>query len=84
MHRRTDTLIQGIRPDQLAPAALSASPDEVAVVLQILDPEQCAALADQAIRLLEERGAHGVDVAAERQRLALILAALGVDDAPRH
>jgi hypothetical protein len=59
-------------------------PDEVAAVLQILDAEQCAALADQAIRLLEERGAQGVDVAAARQRLALILAVLGVDDAPRH
>jgi hypothetical protein len=73
-----------IGPDQLAPSVLSATLEEVAAVLQILDPEQCAALADQAIRLLEERGAHGVDVAAARQRLALILAALGVDDAPRH
>jgi hypothetical protein len=73
-----------IGPDQLAPSVLSASLDEVAAVLQILDAEQCDALADQAIRLLEERGAHGVDVAAARQRLALILAGLGVEDAPRH
>jgi hypothetical protein len=73
-----------IGPDQLAPAVLSASLDEVAAVLRILDPAQCAELADQSIRLLEERTAQGVDVAPARERLALILAALGLEDVPRH
>ena len=73
-----------IGPDQLAPTVLSATLEEVAVVLQILDPEQCAELADQAIRLLEERAAQGVDVAPARQRLDLILTSLEVEDAPRH
>ncbi|MFB1489087.1 MULTISPECIES: hypothetical protein [unclassified Thiocapsa] len=73
-----------IGPNQLAPAVLSATLEEVAAVLQILDPELCAELADQAIRLLEERAAHGVDVAPARQRLALLLAGVGIEDAPRH
>jgi len=73
-----------IGPDQLAPAVLSATLDEVAAVLQILDVAQCAELADQAILLLEDRAARGVDVSAARQRLDLILAGLGVESAPRH
>lgn len=73
-----------IGPDQFAPAVLSGTLDEVAAVLQILDPEQCAALAAQAIRLLEDRAAHGVDLAAARRLLDLLLTSLGVEDAPRH
>ncbi len=73
-----------IGPDELAPAVLSATLDEVMAVLQILDTAQCAELADQAIRLLEERAARGVDVSSARQRLALIIAELGVDDPRRH
>jgi hypothetical protein len=73
-----------IGPDQLAPSVLSASLDEVASVLRILDAVQCTELADQAIRLLEDRAAHGVDVAAARRRLDVILAGLGITNAPRH
>jgi hypothetical protein len=53
-------------------------------VLRILEPEQCAELADQAIRLLEDRAAQGVDVAAAPRCLEVILTSLGVEDAPRH
>jgi hypothetical protein len=73
-----------IGPADLAPAVLSASLDEVAAVLRILDAAQCAELADQAIRLLEDRAAHGVDVTAARRRLDVILAGLGIANTPRH
>lgn len=73
-----------IGPDELAPAVLSATLDEVAAVLQILDTAHCAELADQAIRLLEERAERGVDVSPARQRLALIIAELGIENPQRH
>jgi hypothetical protein len=73
-----------IGPADLAATVLSATLDEVAAVLRILDPEQCAELADQAIRLLEDRTARGVDVSKARQRLDVILAGLGVESPPRH
>jgi hypothetical protein len=73
-----------IGPDDLAPAVLSATLDEVDAVIRILDPAECAELADQAIRLLEDRAARGVDVSSARQRLALIIASLGGEDPMRH
>ena len=71
-------------PTELAPAVLSATLDEVEAVLQVLDAAECAELADQAIRLLEDRAARGVDVSPARQRLALIIACLGGGDMLRH
>jgi hypothetical protein len=41
-----------IGPEDLAPAVLSATLDEVAAILEVLDTAQCAELADQALRLL--------------------------------
>ncbi|MCG6896664.1 MAG: hypothetical protein LJE61_05855 [Thiocapsa sp.] len=73
-----------IGPEELAPAVLSASLDEVAAVLELFDTGECAELADQAVRLLEDRAACGLDVTAARQRLTLILAALGTDTPSRH
>jgi hypothetical protein len=73
-----------IGPTELAPAVLSATLDEVEAVLQVLDAAECAELADQAIRLLEDRAARGVDVSPARQRLALIIASLGGGDMLRH
>lgn len=73
-----------IGPTELAPAVLSATLDEVEAVLQVLDAAECAELADQAIRLLEDRAACGVDVSPARQRLALIIASLGGGDMLRH
>jgi hypothetical protein len=73
-----------IGPTELAPAVLSATLDEVEAVLQVLDAAECAELADQAIRLLEDRAARGVDVSPPRQRLALIIACLGGGDMLRH
>ncbi|NCC27223.1 MAG: hypothetical protein EOM22_03480 [Gammaproteobacteria bacterium] len=73
-----------IGPDDLAPAVLSATLDEVAAVLRILDAEQCAELADQAIRLLEDRTVQGADVSKARLRLDLVLAGLGIASAPLH
>lgn len=63
-----------IGPELLAPTVLSASLEEVAAVLESLVPEECTALAEQALRLLNARAAAGVDVSASRARLELILA----------
>ncbi|CRI65240.1 hypothetical protein THIOKS12300005 [Thiocapsa sp. KS1] len=72
-----------IGPDDLAPAVLSATLDEALAVLEILDTTQQCELADQAIRLLEDRATRGVDVSSARQRLALITASIGSDRAFR-
>jgi hypothetical protein len=72
-----------IGPEDLAPAVLSATLDEVAAILEVLDTAQCAELADQALRLLEDRAARGVDVASARQRLDLLIASLGGPEPPR-
>jgi hypothetical protein len=72
-----------IGPEDLAPAVLSATLDEVAAILEVLDTAQCAELADQALRLLEDRAARGVDVASARQRLDLLIASLGGPAPPR-
>lgn len=73
-----------IQPAELAASVLTATLDEVAAILEILDPVQCTELADQAIDLLEDRAARGVEITAARQRLAIILASLGREGSTRH
>lgn len=73
-----------IGPEELAAAVLSATMDEVAAVLELFGAAERAELADQAVRLLEDRAAHGLDLTAPRQRLSLILATLGTDLPSRH
>jgi hypothetical protein len=66
-----------IVPQELAASVLSASLEEVAAILELFDSSEQAELADQCIRLLDDRAARGVEVSAARQRLGLIMATLG-------
>ncbi len=73
-----------ITPDELPPTLLDASLDEVEAALELFDTDQVAQLAEQAIRLLKELAARGMDVTQPRQRLALLLARLGPETTRRH
>ncbi|MBK1646414.1 hypothetical protein CKO25_17530 [Thiocapsa imhoffii] len=63
-----------ITPAELAPTILSASVEEVAALLEILDSGECAALAEHMTRLLDERSASGIDLSSAVHRLAMIRA----------
>ena len=63
--------------DALAPSVLSAAPDEVCAVAEILAPQETTELVDRCEALLDARSAHGLPLEQARASLALLRDALG-------
>jgi hypothetical protein len=73
-----------IGPDDLAPAFLSAGPDEVAAALGLFDAVQVTQLVDQARDLMATLESQGLELPGPRQRLALLEERVPTDQAPLH
>lgn len=73
-----------IAPQELAPALLSASTEEVEAALELFDRPQVEDLAQASARLIECLEAEGLTLTVPRQRLAQLLARLGPEPTVRH
>jgi hypothetical protein len=61
-----------IRPDELAPAILTAGEDEAAAALEIFDADQLTLLAQEGRDLVERLAAADIDTTGAQRRLALV------------
>ncbi|MGE5155452.1 MAG: hypothetical protein ACM3ST_15755 [Bdellovibrio bacteriovorus] len=73
-----------IAPEELTPALLSATAEEVEAALGLFDLPQVEQLAQESLRLVERLEGEGLTLTLPRQRLSQLLTRLGSDPAPRH